>query len=179
MVQRSHSTSRGIPLITLASGRVMIQRVILQRHPPFGPKSRFYWWSSPRSILFLIFNNFVFRHQLSLQWPSDNAVIVVGTTVVVIVVLVVKWSTHSISLSYKYKYKLWNAVLKCLVKTRLKGQYLTTRVGGSTRTTLFVSRLQSQGCVWTPDRFFSAHTERKASGPWGDIHWIWQKSLLD
>ncbi len=35
--------------------------------------------------------------------------------------------------------------------------------------------LQSQGCVWTPDFFFSAHTRRIASGPWGDILWIWQK----
>lgn len=39
---------------------------------------------------------------------------------------------------------------------------------------LFVSYLQSQGWVWTPD-FFSAHTERTASGPQRDIHWIWHK----
>ncbi len=59
--------------------------------------------------------------------------------------------------------------------TWLKCRYLTTWVDGSTWATLFVSCLQSQGCVWTPDCFFSAHTERKASGPWGDILWIWQK----
>ncbi len=33
---------------------------------------------------------------------------------------------------------------------------------------------RSQGCVWTQDCFFSAHTELQASGPWGDILWIWQ-----
>ncbi len=61
------------------------------------------------------------------------------------------------------------------METRLKRQYLISWFGGSTRDTLFVSHLQSQGCVWTSDCFFSAHTERKASGPWGDILWIWQK----
>ncbi len=37
--------------------------------------------------------------------------------------------------------------LKCLVETWLKRLYLTSWVGGSTRVVLFVSCLQSQGCV--------------------------------
>jgi len=46
---------------------------------------------------------------------------------------------------------------------------------GSLWATLFVSRLQSQGHVWTSPFFLSsAHTERTASRPWGDIRWIWQ-----
>ncbi len=74
-----------------------------------------------------------------------------------------------------YEHELWHTILKRLVETRLKRWYLTSWVGGSTRAILFVSRLQSQSCVWTPDFFFSAHTEQKVSGPWGDILWIWQK----
>ncbi len=43
-------------------------------------------------------------------------------------------------------------------------------------TEVLISRLQSQACVWTPASFFQhTHTQRKASGPWGDI---WQ-SVLD
>ncbi len=67
---------------------------------------------------------------------------------------------------------------KCLVQTQLKCLYLTTWVGDSTQAILFVFRLQSQGCVWTPNCFFSAQTQRKASRPWGDILWLWQ-SVLD
>ncbi len=59
--------------------------------------------------------------------------------------------------------------------TGLNCRYLTSWVGGSAQATLFVSCLQSQGCVGTPGCFFSAHTELKASGPWGDILWVWQK----
>ncbi len=50
------------------------------------------------------------------------------------------------------------------METRLKRLYLTSWVGGSTHDTLFVSRLQSQGSVWTPDFFVS-----------GDLTKIWQK----
>lgn len=46
---------------------------------------------------------------------------------------------------------------------------------GSVWAILFVSQLHSQGCVWTTDFFFSAHTEQSVSGLWGEIHWIWQK----
>ncbi len=47
-----------------------------------------------------------------------------------------------------------------LVETRLKRRYLMTWFGGSTRAILFVSHLQSQGWVWTPDIFFQC-THRK------------------
>lgn len=38
--------------------------------------------------------------------------------------------------------------------------------------TVFVSHWQSQGCGEKVSFFFSAHTERTASGMWGDILWI-------
>ncbi len=71
-----------------------------------------------------------------------------------------------------YEYELWQTIPKCKVETQLKRRYLTSWVVALPEP-LSVSRLQSQGCVWTPDCFFSAHTERKASGPRGDILWIW------
>ncbi len=86
------------------------------------------------------------------------------------------WVMHSISLS-SVRERVVTYYTKCLVEMRLNHQYLMTWVGGSTWATLFVSCLQSQGCVWTLDFFFSAHTGRKASGPWGDILWIWQKAF--
>ena len=47
-------------------------------------------------------------------------------------------------------------------------------VYGSVRVTMYVSHLQSKGCVQRP-KFFCANTEQTARGPWRTIRWIWQK----
>ncbi len=92
----------------------------------------------------------------------------------------VKQIHPSLQCSFKLASVTHSMSLSC-VRARVvtKRRYLTTweweQGGGSVRATLFVSHLQNQGCVWTPDCFFSAHTEQKASRPWGDILWIWQK----
>ncbi len=44
---------------------------------------------------------------------------------------------------------------------------------GSVQATVYF-RIYRARAVWTPE-FFSTHTERTASGLWGDIRWIWQK----
>ncbi len=72
-------------------------------------------------------------------------------------------------------------MLKCLVEMLLKLLYLTTWVGGSTQATLFVSRLQNQGCVWTLDFFFFFFLQHKQNGKLADREEIFSEfdSVLD